>query len=245
MCLASKNGGYLPPIDQIAWKLRKKDSEISSLVAALYERGLLDQDGGTFSPHNWDSRQYCSDVSTERVRRFRETKKQSETVSCVSPPFQKRDETVPETVPDTETEQNRADTETENAPVGALSVVRSKGKRSTEEIRKALGERLPWWEEFWRTFPCHESMNPAMDAFERTIQTVDVFQAVMDGARRYAAKARADPTMRLKYGQGWINDQRWTDENSVQLQTRSGQLNFVDQVSRQIEERLARGETPW
>lgn len=86
------------------------------------------------------------------------------------------------------------------------------GKRSTEEIKKALGDRLVWWVEFRKVYPCQESMNPAMDAYERKVKTRDMAEAVYRGAKAYAAKCAADPTLKLKYAQGWINDERWTDE---------------------------------
>lgn len=86
------------------------------------------------------------------------------------------------------------------------------GHRTTDQIRKALGERLAWWEAFWKVYPCHEGMNPGMDAYERKICTRELATKAYRGAERYAARARADPTLKLKYAQGWINDERWTDE---------------------------------
>ena len=101
-----------------------------------------------------------------------------------------------------------------SAPSGALRprVPLRKGKRTSEEIRCALNGRLPWWEEFWKVYPCHEGMNPAMDAFERRVQDHDLAVEMYRAAKRYAAKLAADPTAKPKYGQGWINEERWTDE---------------------------------
>lgn len=110
--------------------------------------------------------------------------------------------------------------QTPNAPNGAGSQnghsrpprKLAPGKRSSDQISKALGDRLPWWEEFWKVYPCREGKNPAMDAFERKIQTRDVAVLAYKGAGRYADKCHADPTIKIKYAQGWINDERWTDE---------------------------------
>lgn len=51
-------------------------------ISELIERRLLDErEKGLFVPHNWLKRQYKSDFSTERVRRFRKRKRNvSETV---------------------------------------------------------------------------------------------------------------------------------------------------------------------
>jgi hypothetical protein len=92
MCVASANAGILPEIKFIAVKLRITPQQASSIIAELVQAGLIDKrDDGRFEPHNWNGRQYKSDVSTERVKRFR-----------------KRERNVPpgvsETPPETETE---------------------------------------------------------------------------------------------------------------------------------------------
>lgn len=86
------------------------------------------------------------------------------------------------------------------------------GKRTMEQIIKALGDRLPWWEKFWELYPCGDGKLPGMDAFERVVTTREIAQQVMNGANAYRKKCEADPTIRMKYPQGWLNDQRWTDE---------------------------------
>ena len=74
---------------------------------------------------------------------------------------------------------------------------------------------MTWWENFWRVFPCHEGKNRAMDAFERKVTKRDTAVLAFRGAEAYAAKARADPTLKLKWGQGWINEERWNDEVTI------------------------------
>jgi hypothetical protein len=81
LCLASKGRGILPPARDIAWKLRKTEAKVTAMIGQLMDAGLLEAKGGGFSPHNWDERQFSSDISTERVNRFRQRQKQPETVS--------------------------------------------------------------------------------------------------------------------------------------------------------------------
>jgi hypothetical protein len=222
--LAGQNNGILPSVHDIAWKMKLKEPRVSAMVAKLHEANLLDREGETFAPHNWQIRQYKSDVSTDRVRRFRNG---NET-------FPKRPETQSETAPDTETD-TEAEKKQHDAPNGACTeepadaatadnrgLVRSiasakrprrSAKRSTEEIRKALGERLSWWEAFWAEFPCHDAINEAINAYERKITTRELAEKAWRGAKAYRAKVEADPTTRLKFGQGWINSERWTDES--------------------------------
>ena len=105
MCLASRCGGALPPLMDIAFHLRKSESQVATLLQQIGNTGrcLIDTlPDGTLRPHNWDIRQFKSDVSTDRVRAFRE---RSPTVSGnVSETFQKRFHPVSETPSDTDTE---------------------------------------------------------------------------------------------------------------------------------------------
>ena len=93
-CLASKGGGVLPSIDEIAFKLRVKADKAYAIVASLRNAGLIEDDEDGTHPHNWDSRQFKSDVSNERVKRHRERK-------C------NVTDTVTETPPETETETEK------------------------------------------------------------------------------------------------------------------------------------------
>lgn len=96
------------------------------------------------------------------------------------------------------------------APPGAKP---SKAKRSSEEIKQGMGaERLTWWENFWRVYPCHNSMREGLEAFDRIVTTRELALDVYRGAQRYAAFAAAQPGMKFKYAQGWLNGERWKDE---------------------------------
>jgi len=82
LCVASKNEGSLPQLDDIAIQLRVTAAKATEIIAALVKAQLLDKMETGFAPHNWNGRQYKSDVSTERVKRFRNGKRNvSETVS--------------------------------------------------------------------------------------------------------------------------------------------------------------------
>jgi hypothetical protein len=73
LCIASKHGGPLPDISDIAFALRMPNPKASDIVRSLVAAGLLDkQPNGKISPHNWEKRQHKTDVSTSRVHAFRE-----------------------------------------------------------------------------------------------------------------------------------------------------------------------------
>jgi len=100
LCIASKNEGVLPPAEDIALALRIKPAKVCEWITKLVRGGLIDQAGNSFAPHNWKGRQYKSDVSTDRVKRFRNGKRNvSETAS----------ETAPEAEQKQTTEQSRPD----------------------------------------------------------------------------------------------------------------------------------------
>jgi hypothetical protein len=97
LCLASRNNGKLPCVADIAFALRETEESVSSLLHRLQSGGLLERRGSVLAPYKWAERQYKSDTSTERVKRFRE-----------------RSRNTDETAPDTEAETE----ETPIAPTG-------------------------------------------------------------------------------------------------------------------------------
>lgn len=75
-CLASRNDGALPPIDQVAFSLRMKAKQLSEIFGQLTAADLLEDEEGVVRPHNWAGRQFKSDVTdptaADRNRRYRE-----------------------------------------------------------------------------------------------------------------------------------------------------------------------------
>jgi hypothetical protein len=95
LCVASRHDGRLPDMEDLAFMLRTTEEDIADDLDSLIKFGLIDDEDG-YVPHNWNERQYKSDVSTDRVKRFRERcTKQAKPVT----------ETPPETEADTEAEQ--------------------------------------------------------------------------------------------------------------------------------------------
>lgn len=129
MCLASRNDGIIPEsIETIAFSLRVSEQKARTIVQGLKEAALLDVVETGLEPHNWNGRQYKSDVSTERVKRFRE-----------------RSKTVTVTPPDTEQIQSRTE----------VSSLRSDIAPPRKRPRSSLPEKFPdevsrkWAETKW------------------------------------------------------------------------------------------------
>jgi hypothetical protein len=82
VCLASEHGGNLPSIADTAFELRKTEEATSKLLGTLESAELFERRDGVWSPRKWNTLQYKSDVSTDRVREFRERQRNvSETPS--------------------------------------------------------------------------------------------------------------------------------------------------------------------
>jgi hypothetical protein len=94
LCLTSKHNGFLPPLTEISFALRLTEMKVQEGLDQLSLARLIDNTPQGLRPHGWDNRQFKSDGSTERVKRFRE-----------------RSGNVTVTVNETGPEQNRTDTE--------------------------------------------------------------------------------------------------------------------------------------
>jgi hypothetical protein len=103
LCIARRGAGLLPSIKDMAFTLRLPEKETSKRIVALIDAGLIDRldgpRGKTLAPHNWESRQYGSDCSTNRVEAFRE--RQKEIDETANETFLKRQRNVSETVNET------------------------------------------------------------------------------------------------------------------------------------------------
>jgi hypothetical protein len=77
LLIAGINDGRLPPVGELAYRLRVSEKKAADLVSRLRAARLIDEvgDEGHLEPHDWGERQYESDSSTPRVSRFRKRKR--------------------------------------------------------------------------------------------------------------------------------------------------------------------------
>jgi hypothetical protein len=123
LCIASKNDGSIPR-DDVQFLLRVTEKCAAGIIDYLLEHKLLDDRGDVVTPHNWDGRQFKSDVSNERVKRHRDRKRNDE---C----------NVTDAVTVTPPEQSRTDTDTNT-------------KKKEARAKPACS---PEFEEFWKGYP--------------------------------------------------------------------------------------------
>jgi 5-methylcytosine-specific restriction endonuclease McrA len=75
LCVTSKNDGQPFTADEVAFRLRVKLPRARVIIAELLQRELLDAVGDRYVSHNWDARQYKSDVSSDRVGKYRDKRR--------------------------------------------------------------------------------------------------------------------------------------------------------------------------
>lgn len=78
LCIAGKYDGDLPALSVMAFTLRLSEARVAGILAKLHALGLLDKTDTGFKPHNWDGRQYKTDLkdptNAERQKELRKRK---------------------------------------------------------------------------------------------------------------------------------------------------------------------------
>lgn len=162
MCMASDNDGQLPPLKHIAYTLRVKPEKAAEVISQLHSAGLLDKTDNGFVPHNWNGRQYKSDVSTERVKRFRNAQRN---VSC-------NDE--------------------RNAPEKIREDKIIEDKKEARVTALDDGWPSDFREQFWNLYPHKIGKADAIAKLERIRKRGVPWAVLMDGLRRYIATKPVD-----------------------------------------------------
>lgn len=129
LCIACLRDGVLPPLSDIAFALRRSEAATTKLLEDLQGAGLIDQTEAGLMPHNWNGRQYKSDVSNERVKRYRERQRNGEVTADVT--LQKRPQRT-----ETDTE-----TESEEEIIRAFALFNDATKRTNWPAAQKLDDR--------------------------------------------------------------------------------------------------------
>lgn len=79
LCVAAENEGHIPAADDLKHMLKRRLDHLLRGLQDLIRASLIDPLEVGYTPHGWDKRQYKSDVSTDRVRKYRKKGNVSET----------------------------------------------------------------------------------------------------------------------------------------------------------------------
>ena len=79
LCVASERDGSIPSLADLKHILKRRLDHLSTGVERLISARLIVPLGDGYVPHGWDEKQYKSDTSTDRVKRYREKRNVSVT----------------------------------------------------------------------------------------------------------------------------------------------------------------------
>lgn len=112
-CLTSANGGTLPSIAVMAFKLRLSPAKVEKLIEELRAAILIDTDDAGSRPHNWGGRQFKTDTAdptaADRQRNKRKRDRDKDRDGGVT-------RTVTVTHPETDTETDSSETKVSGVP---------------------------------------------------------------------------------------------------------------------------------
>jgi len=124
LCIANQNElrGFLPDDNTIAFKMRTTVDEWVNSKKILIEKNLIYETDDGYTVTGWDEKQYESDDSAERVKKYRgkkETGMKRPRNGDVTPPEQSRTDTDTDTDSDTEQIQNITDSDSDQSITAA------------------------------------------------------------------------------------------------------------------------------
>lgn len=191
-CIASKNGGRLPSLGDMAFTLRLRTDRLQKMLNELKACELIDGDE-VMEPHNWNKRQYKSDVTdptaADRQQRCRDKRRNADR-------NEDRNATVQHKRPETETE---TETDTEQS--------RTEQKKSPKRVRAMYSEDFE--NRFWKPYP----RTPVMAKKEawREWEKLDPEQQVAACAAipGYLSFLKANPTHSIVHACRFLSEQRW------------------------------------
>ncbi len=224
LCIAHRNGGRIPTITATSFLLRMSETDCNDVILALKNIGLLDDSDGTIEPHNWKGRQYQSDSSAARTRKYRHMQRHSDRHSDVTPTV-----TVTPSETDTESEtEAETDTETESE-----TDTESEADKTPSRARRARSSYSTEFEEFWQAYPRRIGKAAAFKAFGRAAAKTPVAE-IMAGLGRFV-DATMDTDMKfIPHPQTWLNQERWNDDcNAIAPEGRATEANaFLGAIER-------------
>lgn len=136
LCLRCSNGDVtlhdVTPDVAVSFQLRISMDEVAETKALFMARGFIDEDWNIV---NWEKRQYVSDSSAERVRRFRDSRKKAAQLSngC----------NVTVTPPDTDTDTDIDIGKTDSSATPQTKQTKSRGSRLPEDWSPSE-EQISW-----------------------------------------------------------------------------------------------------
>lgn len=175
-----------------AWRLRTTEKTLKKSVDSLCELGILVRENGYIRFINWEKRQFRSDCSTERVKRFRNA-------------LRNVPETPPDTDSDSDTEKTIYRTLTGTPPNASASG--DSRKRKTPHVYSKDFERA--WDNHGRKDGSKFKAEKTWMQLKRSGQLPDL-QVILD-AQDKQKQSRKWMDGYCPYFQTWLNGRLWEE----------------------------------
>lgn len=93
------------------------------------------------------------------------------------------------------------------------------------------------FETFWKAYPKKVGKPSAKKNFARALRAGADAEAIIAGARAYAARMQGKEATYLKHPQGWLSDERWNDEKRIEASDPNaglsqGQIELREKIRR-------------
>ena len=186
LCAASRHGGTLPDLSELAFMLRTRPGALSRRLDALKAAGLiLEETDGALRPVEWEKRQFveraADPTAAERMRRFRE--RAAERNGAVTP-----------TVTNASIEKDEdLDQDSRTAPAARESAVYA-------------------FEEFLRVYPRRDGDHPrapTLAAWRRAVAAGADPARIIAGAKAYAASVAGLERRFVVSAARYLAEERW------------------------------------
>ena len=180
-CLAKDGDGVIPTVPEIAFKLRMTDAQVRNAIESLPQL-IEPKEDGTFRAHDWNEHQYQSDVSTNRVKQFRERQRNVSGNQIETPP-----------------EYRVQTTDTEETPIPL-----SAPKRSAVDV----WFETAFWPK-WLRRPDDDLPGPALKAARSVAKTVAIRKQIMAAVEACRAdRQEKEPGYRVS-ARRWLREGMW------------------------------------
>ena len=229
-CAFRKNGHESPSTAMLAHSMHWTEKAVERGLEGLAKAGFLDEDPSGPLPHGWRKRQPESEISTTRVRAFRERQRNvSETVVKRFHPVSETDMKQlhecfdPVSEPQVIDSVEVADT---HEGVGGdyrggvgenLSLLEYELPRSTESngsLRKTSQSVSVWFEEsFWKNYPRKVQKKQAIKAAQKIAGSLVNQRAIIDGLAVWNVEFAGRETDKIPYPATFLNSEAWREEN--------------------------------
>jgi len=191
LCLACQEGGSFTS-EALQWASRCDADTVTRLVTAgLIVRRHSDR----LAPHNWAKRQFKSDTSADRTRRWRERKRD---VTVTPPEYREQNTEIPP----------------KGSPVTGVTDCQPKGGRSRGSVARQRRGDVRYterFERFWAAYPRKQAKAAAFEAFQKFDEEAQ--EGAVMAAPFFAQEMQEEgrPIDKIPHGSTWLNQRRFLD----------------------------------